>query len=99
MRINDLRTHLERQPFVPFRLHLTDGTVFDVSHPDMAVLGHATLAISLPRALTLDRGAVIDLLHIMWLEVLNIDAVPPARGAGDGNGESSPPPDAPRPAL
>lgn len=28
--------YLRQQPFRPFRLHLTDGTAFEVRHPEMA---------------------------------------------------------------
>ena len=34
----DLRTALRQQPFVPFRLHLTDGRSFDVPHPEFLTL-------------------------------------------------------------
>jgi hypothetical protein len=89
MRGNDLHQHLGQRPFRPFRLHLTDGTVFDVPHPDLAVVGRATLTITLPPALGLHREAVIDLLHIMWLEAL---AAPPLPGPGAGARAGGPPP-------
>ena len=34
----ELRTVLRQQPFVPFRLHLTDGRSFDVPHPEFLML-------------------------------------------------------------
>ena len=89
MRASDLREQLKRQPFRPFRLHLTDGTVVDVAHPELALVSHASVRISLPPALDLERDAVIDLLHIMWLEVLNIPG--PAAPPGTGDEASSPP--------
>jgi hypothetical protein len=89
MRLTDLREQLERKPFRPLRLHLTDGSVFDVSHPDMAIAGHAALTLSLPPALGLERDAVIDLLPIMSLEVLSTSGPPAPPGTGDG---ASPPP-------
>ncbi len=30
---------LHRRPFEPFRVHLTDGRVFDVRYPDMNMVG------------------------------------------------------------
>jgi hypothetical protein len=30
---------LHKKPFEPFRLHLTDGRVFDVRYPDMNMVG------------------------------------------------------------
>jgi len=34
MRIEDLRNALKAQPFHPFRLHLTDGRMFEIRHPE-----------------------------------------------------------------
>jgi hypothetical protein len=38
MAANDFRGLLRRRPFEPFRIHLTDGTVYEVRHPEMAML-------------------------------------------------------------
>jgi hypothetical protein len=90
MRASDLQEELKRQPFRPFRLYLTDGTAFDVAHPELAVVSHSAVRLRLPPALGLglERDALIDLLHIMWLEVLNVPGPTPP---GGGNGPASPP--------
>lgn len=36
MLLSDIRKLLHAKPFVPFRLHLTDGTSVSVPHPDFA---------------------------------------------------------------
>lgn len=33
-----LRDELRRQPFVPLRIHLTDGKTYDLRHPEMAMV-------------------------------------------------------------
>jgi hypothetical protein len=33
-----LRDELRRQPFVPLRMHLTDGKSYDIRHPGMAMV-------------------------------------------------------------
>jgi hypothetical protein len=38
MRPEDLHSALHVQPFVPFRLHLTDGRSFDVPHPEFLMV-------------------------------------------------------------
>jgi hypothetical protein len=37
------------RPFVPFRLHLTDGQSFDVRYPDMILVGYRSLTVGIPR--------------------------------------------------
>jgi hypothetical protein len=98
MRVNDLHQALRYRPFRPFRLHLTDGTVFDVSHPELAIAGQGTLTLTLPPALGLQREAVIDMLHIMWLELLVPPPAPGPAGAGEGPG-AAPGPGGPSPSL
>jgi len=34
----DLRELLDRHPFEPFRIRMTDGNYFDVVNPDLAVV-------------------------------------------------------------
>ncbi len=45
MRPEELRTLLRRQPFVPIRIHFTDGTAYEVRHPEMAMLTRSTIEI------------------------------------------------------
>ena len=52
MRPEELRDHLRKRPFRPFRLILTDGRTFEVRHPELAVIGRTTVAVGL-------RGAAI----------------------------------------
>ena len=47
MRPQDFRDHLRKQPFEPFRLTLTDGRTYDVLHPELAMVGHSTVAVGL----------------------------------------------------
>jgi len=68
MRPDDLRALLRRQPFQPLRLHLTNGTLFEIRHPDMASVGRSTMTLSLPPEHGVEREAVIALLHIIWVE-------------------------------
>jgi hypothetical protein len=40
MRPDDIRELLADEPFVPFRLHLSDGSRYDVLNRESLVLGH-----------------------------------------------------------
>ena len=68
----DILTLLRREPFHPFRITLTDGRIYDVRHPEMAMVGRSTVAIGLPAngkdETIYDRLVTVDLLHIMQTE-------------------------------
>ena len=40
---------LEERPFVPLRLHLADGRVREIRHPEMALVSETHVAIGVPR--------------------------------------------------
>lgn len=78
MRPADLLDYLREQPFQPFRIHLTDGTFYDIRHPELLKVGHSRAEIYFPEndephALVLRRESVA-LLHITRLEPLTIEA-------------------------
>jgi hypothetical protein len=72
MRPEGIREFLQRRPFQPFRITLTDGRTYDVRHPKLAMVGRSTLAIGVPApndsSLIYDRLVTVSLLHIMQLE-------------------------------
>jgi hypothetical protein len=71
MRPDDLRELLRQQPFIPLRLHLTGGMVFEVRHPEMAVVSRSTVLIELPQLGGVHRVATLALLHVVWVEALS----------------------------
>ena len=70
MRRADLELLLGREPCPQLRLHLTGGIVFDVVDPDLVVLGRSTVELLQSPSEGLEREAVINMLHIVWIEVL-----------------------------
>lgn len=70
MRRDDLRGLLRRDPCPRLRLHLTGGTTFEISEPELVVVGRTTVELLLPPEGGMQREAVINLLHIVWIEVL-----------------------------
>jgi hypothetical protein len=48
VRPQDILNLLQRRPFEPFRLYLSDGSVFEVRHPELAMVGRSTVLIGLP---------------------------------------------------
>jgi hypothetical protein len=67
---DDLWRLLRRDPCPRLRLHLTGGTTFEFDDPDLVVVGPSTVELLLPAGAEGEREAVINLLHIIWIEVL-----------------------------
>jgi hypothetical protein len=44
----DLLQAGRRRPFVTFRLHVSDGTVYEVRHPEMLMVALASAVVGLP---------------------------------------------------
>ncbi len=48
MQRDTLREWLKRQPFQPFRVHLTDGRTYDIRFPRMNLLAQTFIKIGIP---------------------------------------------------
>jgi hypothetical protein len=72
VRPEDIRDFLQKKPFQPFRLTLTDGRTYEVRHPELAMVGRSIVAIGVPAAgdpqPVFDRLVTVSLLHIMQIE-------------------------------
>ena len=82
MRSEDIREFVRRQPFQPFRITLTDGRTYDVTHPELVMVGRSAVAIGLTGTGThepiYERLVTVSLLDIMQAE--------PLEGSPRGNG-------------
>ncbi len=84
MRAEDLLNRLADEPFRPFRIHLSDGSVLDVPQAGMVIVGKSSAV--LPSRFTRDeegrriaaRWRTIALLHIVQFS----DVDDRARGNG-----------------
>lgn len=70
MRREDLTLLLRREPCPRLRIHLTGGEIFDIDDPDSVAFGRSTVELLLPPAAEEEREAILNLLHITWIEVL-----------------------------
>ncbi len=80
-----LQDALRKRPFRPFRIVQTDGTIYDVRHPELLMVGltEAVVGLNLDPAQPLfERTATLDLFHIIRIEPLPV----PAQSQGDGQG-------------
>ncbi len=65
---------LRRRPFVPFRITLTEGTTYEIRHPELCMAGRRSAVIGVPAPgdpdRLFDRSVTVDLLHIVQIEPL-----------------------------
>jgi hypothetical protein len=74
MRPEKLRELLRRRPFVAIRVYLSNGTTFDIKHPEMALLTCSTVDIGVAEqegTTIADRVVYCSLLHVVKVE--NVD--------------------------
>lgn len=48
MRPADILQLVRARPFQPFRVSISDGTEFDVRHPELAIVGRSVVVIGIP---------------------------------------------------
>ena len=48
IRIDDVRGRLDKRPFEPFRICLTDGRTYDITHPELCLPGRTTVHVAVP---------------------------------------------------
>ena len=71
MRAEELVQIVRRQPFVPFRLFLTDGRTHDIRHPELIWVQKARVDVALdpdPKTGVIDRVDFLSLLQIVRVE-------------------------------
>ena len=71
MNPNQILSHLHTQPFKPLRLFLSDGSHFDVEHPELALVTRTEVAIAIGDASLPDHMVYCDPIHITLIEPLN----------------------------
>ncbi len=67
MNIETIREWLNRQPFEPFEVRLSNGEAYQVRHPEVVAVGRNRIAIVDPAT---DRFAHIALIHINSIQAL-----------------------------
>jgi hypothetical protein len=69
----DFMRLLRTRPFVPLRIHMTDGTTFDITHPEQVLVLRSRIDIGLqpdPETGILEKVEHCSLLHIVRIEEL-----------------------------
>jgi hypothetical protein len=69
---NDLNSLLTRKPFQILTMHLSNGTKYEVRHPELAVVGMSIVWLHVPAIAAValgQRNVVVSLRHIVEVEV------------------------------
>ena len=72
MRAQDLLELIRSRPFVPLRIHATDGRTYDVRHPDQVIVLRSRLVIGVGA----HNGIPERLEHLSLLHVVRVEEVP-----------------------
>jgi len=68
---DDLLTALRKRPFDPFRIQVSDGTVYDVRHPELVMVGLGAVIVGVPPAgidkPVYERAETVSLQHVVKL--------------------------------
>ncbi len=76
MRPDDLLQELHKRPFQPFRIYLTDGSNYEIRHPELVAVGRSRMFIGRP-APEETRPLFDDYLFVALLQINRIEPVAP----------------------
>jgi hypothetical protein len=68
-----LREWLKRQPFQPFRVHLTDGRTFEVRYPRNNLLAQTFINIGIPDPESTDPESCDHTEHILLGQIARLE--------------------------
>lgn len=73
MRPAQVRDHLKTQPFRPIRIHKSDGSSYEVRHPEMAYVtaSQVMIALEMSEENLPDRVVFCDPIHITRIEPID----------------------------
>jgi hypothetical protein len=81
MPATELLRMLHMKPFVPFRMHGSEGMVYEIRHPEMVIVMAAAAIVGFPDPANEELASgweLVDLRHIIRLEPLRSQAGSPS---------------------
>ena len=78
---DDLNELTRARPFMPFRIHLTGGTTYDITNPEFISVGRRVAAVGVrrdPNSPYFDAPVFVALVHIIRIEPI----IEPAAAGG-----------------
>jgi hypothetical protein len=73
MNAEQILARLRKQPFEPFQIFMSDGSHYEVRHPELAMVRRREVVIALPQIpdKPAERFAYCDPLHITRIEPID----------------------------
>jgi hypothetical protein len=79
----EIRNYLRNRPFVPFRIRLSDGRVFDIRNQELVMVGRRIVVIGIPEAGDTESLPLLESsLTVSLLHVVSIEPIPAPAQAG-----------------
>lgn len=82
--VREVREHLRKQPFEPFRICMSDGRHYDVPHPDICILGANSIYVGVPDPEVKDKDVVMRVDHLALVHIVCFE---PLTGRQNGRGQ------------
>jgi hypothetical protein len=71
MRPEDIRELLDAQPFVPFRICLTDGKSYEVPHRDFVMISRTVIDIGVSRQT--DKSIYDNIVRVSPIHIVRVE--------------------------
>jgi hypothetical protein len=75
---DEMQALLRRRPFQPFRVHLDDGTVYDITNPKRTLAGGTWFVVGIPDPKEPDPDISEHFEHVEWDEIVRIEPLTPS---------------------
>lgn len=76
IKAEDVAAFVRARPFVPFRIHMTDGATFEVRHPECAMVAPRIVTVGVPSERRVGMMQAVE-----WCSVLQIVRLEPLAAA------------------
>jgi hypothetical protein len=81
----DVLQALRKRPFEAFRIEVSDGSAYEVRHPELVMVGLSSLIIGIPptgqKQPVYERAETVSLHHVVKLIPLPLTSVPAGNSA------------------
>lgn len=81
---NEIKARVKQQPFVPLRIVMSSGQMYDVSHPDLIIVGTRDLHVGSPS--TTDPTVYDQINRLAIMHITALQDLPMAKSSS-GNGQ------------
>lgn len=72
MTLEAIRAMLTRRPFEPLRVKTSNGEIFEIRHPEMAMLARSALVVLHPEA---DGGPSDNVEYVSYLHISSVETL------------------------